>query len=179
MKFNIRIIAIVALLAFAAGALFIAACGGDDDNGASAQVEQEQFDALKEQVTKTSILTAMTVFRVDAMHQLDEDVSEATEIDPEWEGRVTRMKRATASVDWPADMREKADALLDHLTELETALKDGDLDGVKTHAPEAHDAWHDLDHDAYPYIAGESHGAEDDGGHAEGENGASASPSGH
>jgi hypothetical protein len=172
-------IAMVALLAFAAGALFIAACGGDDDNGASAQVEQEQFDALREQVTKTSVLAAMTVFRVEELHQLDEDVSAASEIDSSWEGRVTRMKRATAGVDWPSDMREMADTLLDKLTALETALKNEDLDAAKTLAPEAHDAWHDLEHDAYPFIAGESHGEEGDGGHSEGENDSSASPSGH
>jgi hypothetical protein len=178
LKFNIRILAVVAILAFATGALFIAACGDDDDNGASAQVDQSDFDALKEQVTKTAILSAMTVFRVDELHQLDEDASEATEIDSGWEGRVTRMLRATKSVEWPADMQEMADALIQKLTELQTALTEENLDDVKTLAPEAHDAWHDLEHDTGPFIAGEEHEeGEDD--HAEGENGTATEGAGH
>jgi hypothetical protein len=157
LKFNIRILAVVAILAFATGALFIAACGDDDDNGASAQVEQSDFDALKEQVTRTSVLAAMTVFRVDALHEMDDDVSEATEIDAGWEGRVSRMLVATKSVEWPDDMSEKADLLIEKLTDLEAALTEESLDDAKTLTPEAHDAWHDLEHDTGPFIAGEEH----------------------
>jgi hypothetical protein len=175
LKFNVRLLAVVALLAFSAGALFIAACGDDDDtNGASAQVDETEFEALQEQTTRTAILAAMTVFRVDAMHELDEEVSAATEVDAGWEGRVTRMKRATASVDWPEDMQAMADTLLEKLTALEAALKDENLDEAKTLTPEAHDAWHELDHDASAFAGREDH-EEDDGGHAEGENSPAAS----
>jgi hypothetical protein len=69
--------------------------------------------------------------------------------------------------------------LLEKLTSLETALKDENLDDAKTFAPEAHDAWHELDYDAYAYIGGDTAGATGDAGHSEEENGASGSPSGH
>lgn len=185
MKFNVRFIAVVALLAFVTGALFIAACGDDDDTGdAQAQVEQAALDAVQVQATKAQILAALTLFRVDAMHELDDQVSEASEIDPDWQGRVTRMRRATASVVWPDDMKDMAATLLEKLTSLEAALTDENLDDAKTLAPEAHDAWHELDHDAYSYIAGEVTEAHDeaaatgDAGHSEGENSPSASAAG-
>lgn len=180
MKFNIRVVTVVALLAFSAGALFIAACGNDDDNDAAAQVEQTQFDALKKQVSKTSMLAALTVFQVDRMHGLDDEISMATAIDDTWEGRVTRMHRALASVDeWPPDIQAKADLAMEKLMVLENALADGKLDDAKTYAPEAHDAWHDLEHEANPYIAGEEHMGPSDSGQAEGENSPSATMAGH
>jgi hypothetical protein len=154
LKFNVRAIAAVAVLAFAAGALFIAACS-DDDAGDVSAADQAALDAVKEQATKAQILATLTVFRVDAMHELDDQISEASEVDPGWLGRVTRMRRATASVVWPADMKDMAATLLEKLTSLETALKDENLEDAKTFAPESHDAWHELDHDAYAYIAGE------------------------
>jgi hypothetical protein len=185
LKFNVRAIAAVAVLAFAAGAVFIAACGGGDDaNDAQAQVDQAALDAVKEQATKAQILATLTVFRVDAMHELDDQISEASEVDPDWQGRVTRMRRATASVVWPDDMKDMAATLLEKLTSLETALKDENLDDAKTLAPEAHDAWHELDHDAYAYIAGEEAESHDeasatgDAGHSEGENSPSVSATG-
>src|SRR6266540_3428333 len=101
----------------------------------------------------------MTVFRVDEMHELDDQIGEASEIDPDWQGRVTRMRRATASVVWPDEMKDKAATLVEKLTSLEAALTDENLDDAKTLAPEAHDAWHELDHDAYPHIAGEDSGS--------------------
>lgn len=180
MKFNVRFIAIVALLAFVTGALFIAACGDDDTNDAQAQVDQAALDAVRDQATNAQILAAMTVFRVDAMHELDDQIGEASEIDPDWQGRVTRMRRATASVVWPDEMKDMAATLLEKLTSLEAALTDENLDDAKTLAPEAHDAWHELDHDAYAHIAGEeaeSHEEEatGDAGHSEEENSPSAS----
>lgn len=175
MKFNIRILAVVALLAFAAGALVIAACGDDaDDSGASAQVEQSDFDALKEQATRSAILAAYTVTRVEQLHDLEESISAASEIDDGWEGRATRMRRATASVDWPEDMKEQAETALTALTNLEEALADGNLDDAKTYATESHDPWHELEHDALPYVAGEEHEEESDG-QSEGEESPEAS----
>jgi hypothetical protein len=180
LKFNVRAIAAVAVLAFAAGAVFIAACGGGDDaNDAQAQVDQAALDAVKEQATKAQILATLTVFRVDAMHELDDQISEASEVDPDWQGRVTRMRRATASVVWPDDMKDMAATLLEKLTSLETALKDENLEDAKTFAPESHDAWHELDHDAYAYVGGEEASATGDAGQSEEENSPSASASGH
>lgn len=157
MKFNVRAIAAVAVLAFAAGALFIAACsGGDDTDNAQAQVDQASLDAVKDQATKAQILATETVFRVDDMHGLNGEISAATELDPNWQGRVTRMRRATVSVAWPDSLKDMATTLVDKLTVLETAIKDEDLDAAKASVPEAHDAWHELDYDAYAYIAGET-----------------------
>lgn len=158
MKFTVRFVAVVALMAFAVGALFVAACSDDDntDAQASSAADQAALDAVKDQATKAQILAAETVFRVDAMHELDDQIGDATEIDTSWEGRVTRMRRATASVVWPDEMKDEAATLLTKLQSLETALKNENLDDAKTYAPEAHDAWHELDHMAYPYIAGEA-----------------------
>jgi hypothetical protein len=156
LKFSVKIVTAVALLAFAFGAIVMAACsGGGDGDDAQAAADQAALDAVKDQATKAQILAAETVFRVEGMHDLDDTISEATEVDPNWQGKVTRMRRATASVVWPEEMKDHAATLVTKLQTLETALQDENLDGAKAAAPEAHDAWHELDNIAYPYIAGE------------------------
>jgi hypothetical protein len=153
-----------AIVAFAIGALFVAACGGDDDGSQADAADQAALDAVKEQATNAQILAAMTVFRVEGLHDLEDAIGEANEIDPNWQGKVTRMRRAVASVTWPDELKDKAAATQEHLEALETALIDEDLDGAKAAAPEAHDAYHELDSDAMPHIAGEEPGGEDDHG---------------
>jgi len=156
LKFNVRAVAAVALMAFAVGALFVAACSSSDDSTGVQAADQAALDAVKDQATKAQILAAETVFRVDAMHELDDQVGEATEIDPDWQGRVTRMRRASASVAWPADLKDKAATELAALQKLETDLKNEDLAAAKADVGAAHDSWHELDYDAYAYIAGET-----------------------
>jgi hypothetical protein len=156
LKFNVRIIAAVAVLAFAAGGLFIAACSGGDDASDAQATDQAALDAVKDQATKAQILATETVFRLDSMHELDDQVGAATEIDPDWQGRVTRMRRAVASVTWPSELQEKAAAELAALQKLETDLINQDLAAAKADVGAAHDGFHELDSDAYPYIAGET-----------------------
>lgn len=172
MRFNVRAVTIVALAAFAFGAIVMAACNSSDNGDDAQAADQAALDAVKDQATRAQVLAAATVFRVEGMHELDTAISKATEIDPAWEGKVTRMRRATAGVAWPDEMKDHATELEAALQGLEDAIQAEDMGNIKTYAPEAHGAWHELDGMAYPYIAGEAGGthepsASDANGHGE------------
>jgi hypothetical protein len=65
-------------------------------------------------------------------------------------------------------MQEKVDTLVASIEALQSALEADELSDAKGAATDVHDAYHELEHDAYPYIAGEEHGAEEDD-HSDGE----------
>jgi hypothetical protein len=160
LKFTTRWIAVVALVAFSVGALVVVACGGGSNSNpsasASTSADQASLQAVQDQATKAQILAAETVFHLEGMHGLDDTIGAATEIDPNWQGSVTRMRRAAASVVWPAELQDKAATELAALKKLETDLINEDLAAAKADIGAAHDSYHELDSDAYPYIAGET-----------------------
>jgi hypothetical protein len=110
----------------------------------------------------------MNTLRLEELHDLDETSQVASEIEAGWSGRVTRMRQAVQSVTWPEELQEGADALEATLIELEGALEEEDLEAVKELAAQAHEEWHELEHDAYAFAAGEEH-EEGEGDHEEGE----------
>jgi len=168
MQLKTRSLAALGLAALALLALFVAACSSDvsesDLDKANARV-----DELQTQATKAQILAAITSVRADDLHGLDEALAEADAIDESWISRATRVRRAVASVTWPDDMKDRAAELVTTLTALEDALTHGNLDDARAAAPDAHDQYHELEHDASPYIAGETPAPEaDHGGEATG-----------
>lgn len=140
------IVAAGALIALAA-----AACGDDDDaNGASGGEA-----ASREEVQKAEVLAAMTLYRAEGLHLIDDEAQEASEIAAGWSGSVTRMRQATAGVDWPDIFVEQAQTLESELMQVEEAIDAEDLAAVKEHITLAHETWHEFEEEAYAYIAGE------------------------
>lgn len=154
---------ILALLAIAA-----VACGDDDDDATA------QGDAAGD-VQKTQVIAAMIGYRAEALHEIDDTAQEASEIDPTWKGRVTRMRQVTAGVNWPADFADSAATLESELQLTADAIDAEDLGSVKEHVTLAHDAWHEFEEEAYAYIAGEEAEPDED---KEGGSGTSPSTTG-
>ena len=132
-------------LAAAGLVLVAAACGDDDDAGAADEPAAQ----------KAQVLAALTMYRAEGLHEIDDEAQEASEIDPEWRGRVTRMRRVTAGVDWPEEFAERAATLEEELALTEEAIDAEDLGAVKEHILASHEAWHEFEEQAYQFFAGE------------------------
>jgi hypothetical protein len=148
--------------------LAITACSDDnDDPSADGSTDsqpsdiQEQLDVIRqrldhhdETIQQAKVIIAMNTIRVEALHEIDEEIQTAAEIQAGWSGSTERMLQAAQSVDWPADMQDRAHALEETLAALRDALDSGDLATAKGLASDAHEQWHELEHDAYHYAAG-------------------------
>lgn len=166
---------LVGLAVVAVLAVGLSACDDDDDDDAGAS--DEQLVALEEDITRTSVTAAMTAYRAEGLHELDEEATTASEIGAGWSGSVERMHAVTVGTIWPPELQEMADELASELALAEEAMADDDLEGSKEHIALSHAAWHDLEHDAYAYIAGEE--GEGDDHDSEGEASPAASGESH
>lgn len=140
--------AVIALPVLALLATAAIACGDDNDDAAA------QGDTGGD-VQKAQVMAAMIGYRAEGLHEIDDTAQEASEIDPAWKGRLTRMRQVTAGVDWPSEFAEPASTLESELQMTADAIDAEDLAGVKEHITLAHEAWHEFEEMAYGYIAGE------------------------
>lgn len=153
---------LIALAVIAVLALGLSACNDDD-----ADVDTAEIEALQEDISRTSVTAAMTSYRAEALHDLDEEATTASEIGAGWSGSLERMHAVTVGTLWPADLEEIIVTFEDELQMAGDSIDADDLEGAKEHIALAHAAWHDLEHDAYAYIAGEEQTeGESDDGHA-------------
>jgi hypothetical protein len=166
---------LVGLAAVAILALGLSACDDDDDDDAGAS--DEQLAALAEDISRTSVAAAMTTYRAEGLHNLDEEATTASEIGAGWSGSVERMHAVTVGTIWPESLQPMADELASELALAEEAIAADDLEGTKEHIALGHAAWHDLEHDAYVFIAGEE--GEGEGHDTEGEASPAASGESH
>jgi hypothetical protein len=137
------------------GVLIGAACGDDDDADAQDGVTQESLDEVALDAQRAHVLATMTSIRVEGLHEIDEAAVEAAEIEAGWSGSITRIRQAVAGTSWPAELHDMAEELELELTAVEDAIDADDLAATKTAISMAHAAWHDLEHPAYSYAAGE------------------------
>jgi hypothetical protein len=137
------------------GVLIGAACGDDDEAGAQNGITQEQIDAVALDAQRAHVLATMTTIRVEGLHEIDEEAVQAAEIEAGWSGSITRIRQAVAGTEWPADLHDMAEELETELMAVEDAIADDDLAATKTAISMAHAAWHDLEHPAYSFAAGE------------------------
>ncbi len=187
---------------FAILLIFAAACGGDDDDADSAAPNQDtepsasvqaQLDEISEQlegirsrldfhdagIQQAKMLGALNTFHAGDLHGLDDEMQAASEIGAGWSERAERMLQAAQSVEWPEDLQERAHGTEDALNQVIDALAEEDLATAKGLITEAHELWHEVEHDAYHMVAGPQtdHGHDHPGGDA-GEPSATASPGG-
>jgi hypothetical protein len=152
----------ISLLAAGIGLLLLgvavgAACG-DDDDSADAQdgVTQEQLDAVSASAQNGQILAVLDAYRIANIHDWNIEVNAASEITAGWDGTATRIRQATASLDWPEDLAEHAGELEQAATDVEDAIANEDLAATKTAVTATHEAWHHLEPLALSHIAGEA-----------------------
>lgn len=149
---------LLAVLALSVLVIGAAACGDDDD-------DDDSGGANAEQVEKTAVLAALTAFRQEGLHEIDDAAQVADEIEAGWSGAVERMHKVSAGTAWPADLKDMGDEFTAALEVAHDDLDAEDLAAFKGHIAEAHAIWHDLDHEGYNFISGDEHTAE--GGHGD------------
>jgi hypothetical protein len=143
-------------LCLAATALFVAACSSSDVSESDLDKANARIDQLQAQATKGQLLAVTNAIRAENLHGLDEAINAADTIDTTWLGSAMRSRRAVASVEWPADMKDAADTLKASLTDLENALTEGNLSDAKPAASASHENYHELDHMVSPFLANET-----------------------
>ena len=176
-----RILCAIALLA---SLVLLVACGSDDDDGAPADQPaqdapsgdvQAQLDEINtqlegirsrldfhdESIQQAKMLGALNTFHAEDLHGLDEEMQAASEVGAEWSARAERMLQAAQSVEWPDELQDRAHGVEDTLDAIIDALAEGDLATAKGLVTEAHEGWHEVEHDAYHIVAGpQEHGHE-------------------
>jgi hypothetical protein len=167
--FPLLILALVVLAAVGA-----AACA-DDSSDASA--DADEIARVEELAVKAQVTAAMATYRVEGLHNIDDESQKASEIQPGWAGPIDRMHQVTVGTQWPDELTGMADDLATGLEEASAALDAEDLETYKAAIGEAHGAWHDLEHDAYAFIGG--HEMDDSAGHGESTPAASEDPGGN
>jgi hypothetical protein len=148
-KVGLLALAVVALLG-----LGVAAC---NDSDAESGVTAEDLARVEDIAVKAQIAAALNTYRIEDMHNLDDDSQKASEINAGWSGRVGRMHQVTLATQWPEGLKTMADDFAANLDAAGVALEDEDLAAYKGAIGKAHAAWHDLDPAAWNHISGEEH----------------------
>jgi hypothetical protein len=122
---------------------------------------RREAHAAHEAAMKAQVLAVIYQIDTVGLHDLDESV-EAGTIPSGSLGRVRRSRIAVEAVAWPEGLRETANKLKEHLNQLESAVRDENVDAAKDPAHEAHDVGHDLSDLAYGWLGtgqvGDGHG---------------------
>lgn len=143
---------------FAAGVAMTLASVGATVTPATAQMSGDHayMVAQKAQV-------AHTTYQLDTagLHALDVDAHAGT-ITSGALGSVRRARIATQATEWPASLKESADALVTTMKSLEEAIRTEDPARVAPLAKKAHDDGHDLSAGVYTWL---ETGKAPEGGH--------------
>lgn len=125
-----------------------------DIQGTLSEIEGSLTEA-QESLDKTQVTASMTALDAVEFHAIDDELQAATEIPAGTAGSITRARQITQGTAWPSELADHSTTLLSALEEFEAALEADDLQASKGLATETHGAFHELQHVAYPYIAGE------------------------
>lgn len=156
---GLRPLAALALTAaLASAALACAAPEEGDGAGSSAP-------GMAAEVDVGGVLAAIEVIERADLHHQNQVLAlpETTAIHPAWLGAALRARTATAIVDWPAPVQDRADAFLAALRPYIAALEADDLEEARAAVKEAHNAYHALTGRAFEVLA-ELAGIEGDSG---------------
>lgn len=126
------------------------------------------------------VTSAVYLLDTAGLHDLDVRLNEEKVIDPGDAGKVARVVRLLATVDWPEPLATEAVTLTTVLSDLATALTDDNLEVAAPLATQVHEVQHGFSHAAEHWL-GEQMGADhhedtgategDDHDHAEDEGG--------
>ena len=119
--------------------------------------EHEESEGQHEEVESSAfeISVAQYVMDTAGFHGIDTALTEIGEIDPTNASAVARVARVVASIQWPHDLAEGANRLLEVLTEFQTALGEDDAETATPLAGMAHEHQHDLSAAITAWLSGE------------------------
>lgn len=109
------------------------------------------------------VTTALYLLDTAGLHDLDVRLNEAGVIEPGDAGRVGRVGRLLASVNWPETLATEIVTLTTTLADLTTALENDDLDAAAPLATLLHEVQHDFSHAVEHWAAEAAAPAHDDG----------------
>lgn len=171
-KLKIAVLSMPLMLALG---LVVSACGGSDLNPRVEQVEASQseiagqlqqanteLEELRNALTRAQLMAALDIIDSTGFHGMDEDLQQASEINPRYLGQVRKAQRVVAGTSWPAEIEDKVAEFSAALDDFETALEGNDLAAAKAAATRAHAAQHDLSNAAWPLVGGETSGEHSD-----------------
>ena len=125
------------------------------------------------------VTSAVYLLDTAGLHDLDVRLNEEQVIDPADAGKVARVVRLLATVDWPEALATEAVTLTTTLNDLATALTDDNLEAAAPLATQVHEVQHDFSHAAEHWLNAHM-GAHDDGADSHADEGATeAAGDGH
>jgi hypothetical protein len=125
------------------------------------ETTQETLTKVEDSLAKAQLVATLNSLDAVGFHDIDDELQAASEIPAGALGSIRMARQVAVSTAWPEDLKEQSDALVASLQEMETALDGDDLETAKGAATEVHDAFHELEHHAYPFLAGEEPPAEE------------------
>jgi len=143
---------LLAIVAVAVLALGLTACN-DDDAEADADTDAR--------LQRVEVLAAMNKLDASEFHAIDDDFQVASEIPEFTSSTIKNALLVSSSTEWPEELAELAETLNTTMEDFIAAMEADDLQASKGLATDTHDAYHDLEHDAWPWIGGEEHAEED------------------
>ncbi len=102
---------------------------------------------LSEQLTRVSTRFALRVLELVDFHRMDEELAQG-KLDPKFVGPVRRSVPMASPELFPQPLKPRASSLKDSLSALEAALVRNDVVSAKAHSHEAHEKYHELQHEA-------------------------------
>lgn len=125
------------------------------------------------------VTSAVYLLDSAGLHDLDVRLNEEQVIEPADAGKVARVVRLLATVDWPEALATEAVTLTTALNDLATALADDNLETAAPLATQVHEVQHDFSHAAEHWLTA-TMGAHDNGADSHADEGATeAAGDGH
>ena len=111
----------------------------------------EAMSKFPELLTRISARFAMRVLEMVDFHHMDEDLSQGR-LDPKFAGPIKRSVAMASPELFPQPLKPLASSLKEHLSALETALVHNDLESAKAQSHEAHEKYHELQHEISEWL---------------------------
>ncbi len=108
-----------------------------------------------ESLNKGMLVAALQVIDSAGLHEMDEDLQKATEINPRYLGTIRKVKRVVIGTAWPTPLKDKVEAFKITLIEIETALTDNDLTASREATRKLHLTYHPLVDAWWKIVAGQ------------------------
>ena len=109
-----------------------------------AELELQQEEAAAQQPSYPVFDAIAAVYLSDQVdiHALHDRLKDGDGIMPGDSGQIKRLVTLLSAVDWPQELAEEGEALIETLTQFASALADDDLENAVPLASAAHDAQH-------------------------------------
>ena len=111
----------------------------------------EAMSKFPELLTRISARFAMRVLEMVDFHHMDEDLGQGR-LDPKLVGPIKRSVAMASPELFPEVLKPLASSLREHMSALETALVSNDLETARAQSHEAHEKYHELQHEISEWL---------------------------